>query len=333
MVAELRQARRNQRDLLELLCEAYDRLPDGPHRQVQTIGGIGPRTAAALVAKIVSIDRFVSPEKLVGYFGAFPEECSSGVDILGNPKAARHMHMSRKGNDLVRGLLWMAAQTAVRCNPAVRALFKRQLAAGKRGDVALGHCMRKLLHLVFAVWKTDRPFDPDHYPREGGQPRPRPDETPTSETPTSETPTSETPTSEGKRDGKRDGGAAGRKGPCPDRKAVTADAAASTPTLARAEPDAKPTAELRPAPAKVATADPADETSALDRSGNGASTGARSAPERPEVEDGSVGETPGPRLPSPRGGVEGPDRSGRPRAGKPSPSCRPRRAADGRRPD
>ena len=30
----------------------------------------------------------------------------------------------------------------------------------------MGHCMRKLLHLVFAVWKTDRPFDEKHYPWE-----------------------------------------------------------------------------------------------------------------------------------------------------------------------
>jgi hypothetical protein len=28
--------------------------------------------------------------------------------------------------------------------------------------VAIGHAMRKLLHLVFAVWRTGRPFDPDH---------------------------------------------------------------------------------------------------------------------------------------------------------------------------
>jgi hypothetical protein len=26
--------------------------------------------------------------------------------------------------------------------------------------------MRKLLHLVFAVWKTGKPFDPNHYPWE-----------------------------------------------------------------------------------------------------------------------------------------------------------------------
>src|SRR5262249_37736231 len=45
----------------------------------------------------------------------------------------------------------------------IRAQYRRLRAKGKRGDVAIGHCMRKLLHLVFAVWKTDRPFDAGHY--------------------------------------------------------------------------------------------------------------------------------------------------------------------------
>src|SRR5262249_3909091 len=29
-----------------------------------------------------------------------------------------------------------------------------------------GHAMRKLLHLVFAIWKSGRPFDRSHYPWE-----------------------------------------------------------------------------------------------------------------------------------------------------------------------
>jgi hypothetical protein len=33
------------------------------------------------------------------------------------------LHMSRKGNDLVRGYLWNAARAAIRHNPAVRALY------------------------------------------------------------------------------------------------------------------------------------------------------------------------------------------------------------------
>jgi hypothetical protein len=66
----------------------------------------------------------------------------------------------------VRGYLWNATRAAIRHNPAIRALYHRLKAKGKRGDVAIGHCMRKLLHLVFAVWKTDRPFDPKHFPWE-----------------------------------------------------------------------------------------------------------------------------------------------------------------------
>jgi hypothetical protein len=37
----------------------------------------------------------------------------------------------------------------------------------KRKAIAIGHAMRKLLHLVFAVWKSGKPFDPKHYPWEG----------------------------------------------------------------------------------------------------------------------------------------------------------------------
>jgi hypothetical protein len=74
--------------------------------------------------------------------------------------------MSHKGNDLARGYLWNAARSATQHNPAIRALYARLRAKGKRGDVAIGHCMRKLLHLVFAVWKTNRPFDEKHFPWE-----------------------------------------------------------------------------------------------------------------------------------------------------------------------
>src|SRR5262249_27787663 len=73
---------------------------------------------------------------------------------------------SAKGNDLVRAYLYNAALSATQHNPAVRALYRRLRANGKRSDVAIGHCMRKLLHLVFAVWKINKPFDPHHYPWE-----------------------------------------------------------------------------------------------------------------------------------------------------------------------
>src|SRR5215469_12593042 len=157
---------KKKKHLSQLLVAAFSDLPASPHVQILTIPGIGEATAAALVAKIVDIDRFATPNHLVNYFGIFPEESSSGVDKQGKPLPVGTLVMSRKGNDLVRSYLWNAARSAIQHNPAVGALYRRLRARGKRGDVALGHCMRKLLHLVFAVWKTDRPFDEKHFPWE-----------------------------------------------------------------------------------------------------------------------------------------------------------------------
>ena len=181
LVGQLRHCAQTEQKMRHLLIAAYNDLPPGGHRQLVTIPGIGEATAAVLTAKISAIDRFLTPYHLVAYFGVFPEENSSGVDKQGNPLPPGTLRMSHKGNDLVRSYLWNAARSAITHNPAIRALYRRLRAKGKRGDVAIGHCMRKLLHLVFAVWKTDRPFDEHHFPWE-----------PTTDTPVS-TPNSSEP--------------------------------------------------------------------------------------------------------------------------------------------
>lgn len=162
LVAQLRHSLAATRQLKELMTQVYQSLPTA--NQLDSIPGIGPATAAVLTAKMVACERFETPSKLIGYFGIFAEENASGLDKDGRPKAGRKMCMSRQGNDLVRKYLWNAAKTAITHNPAIKALYHRLRARGVRGDVALGHCMRKLLHLVFAVWNTGRPFDPQHYP-------------------------------------------------------------------------------------------------------------------------------------------------------------------------
>jgi transposase len=166
LVAQLRHCQQAEDQMRHVLVKAFTDLPPSPHVHIVTIPGIGIATAAVLVAKIIDMDRFVGPNHLVGYFGVFPEENSSGVDKHGKRLPPGTMGMSRKGNDLVRSYLWNAARSAIRHNPAVRALYARLRAKGRRGDVAMGQCMRKLLHLVFAVWKTNRPFDDQHFPWE-----------------------------------------------------------------------------------------------------------------------------------------------------------------------
>lgn len=162
-VRQVRDTQARQKRLENLLIAAYRELPEPNH--LDTIKGFGEVTAAVLTAFILDIDRFDTPGQLVNYFGVMPVEASSGVDREGTPRGPKRYKMSPRGNDLVRRYLWMAALSAAKHNPACRALYARVRAKHPdKPSIAIGHVMRKLLHLAFAVWKTGKPFDPQHYP-------------------------------------------------------------------------------------------------------------------------------------------------------------------------
>ena len=165
MVEEVRHAQATKNSLEKMLVQAYKDLPAGNYHQLLTIPGVGEATAAVLTSKIVDIARFDSPEKLVGYFGVYPEDCSSGMEREGQTREGRHAHMSNKGNDLARAYLWNAAFSGITHNPALKDKYARLRGNGKRGDVAVGHCMQKLLHQIWAIWRTGQPFDPERHLR------------------------------------------------------------------------------------------------------------------------------------------------------------------------
>lgn len=168
-VAGVMTARKGEAKLKELTGRAYLALSN--ENPLQSIPGFGSMTCAVLTAKIVDIGRFHSPKQLVGYFGVFPEENSSGVSQDGAAKPKKMRSMSTKGNDLVRKYLYMASWSAIRYNPAAKALYARKVSEGKPPSVALGHVMRKLLHLAFAVLKTGKAFDPNHFDWEKVKPK------------------------------------------------------------------------------------------------------------------------------------------------------------------
>jgi transposase len=162
-VQQVRDVKARQKRLENLLVSAYDDLPEA--NRLDTIPGVGKITAAILTAFILDINRFETERQLVKYFGTMPIEASSGFKRDGTPRGPRRYVMSPRGNDLVRRYLWMAALTAARYNPACRALYARVRAKHpQQPSIAIGHVMRKLLHLAFAIWKSGKPFDREHYP-------------------------------------------------------------------------------------------------------------------------------------------------------------------------
>src|SRR5712691_7269268 len=153
----------DQYDLLEAQIEAADRrvasLLDGElARRLQTIPGVGPSIAAALLAEIGDIDRFTDFDQLLAYAGVHPAERSSGRKGA-NPETA--WHMSKTGNSHLRAAAYRMAVVGTQHNPVIAAHYARKRAAGKSKMNALGHCMRKSLSLVWGVWRNGTDFDPN----------------------------------------------------------------------------------------------------------------------------------------------------------------------------
>lgn len=120
---------------------------------LRTIPGIGAVSAAGLVAYIGDIRRFGSPEKLTAYIGLDCRVHESGTSVHGKG------YLTKRGNKHLRSTLFNAAFIAQRHNPELKAFFEKKLKEGKHHFSALCAVERKLVHLIYAVWKRGTPFE------------------------------------------------------------------------------------------------------------------------------------------------------------------------------
>lgn len=119
-----------------------------------SIDGVGPHTAARLIATLGDPSHFRSSAALAAYVGVVP-----GLKQSGKRQNAR-ASLSPLGNATLRAKLWMPTLTATRRNPWLAAHYRALVARGKLPKVALVACMHKLLIAVYSVAKNRRPFEP-----------------------------------------------------------------------------------------------------------------------------------------------------------------------------
>ena len=121
---------------------------------LESIPGIGPATAAVLLAELGDVTRFHNAKQAAAFAGLCPSLCQSGSSVRARSR------LSKQGRSRLRRALYFPAMNALRFNPVLRALQERLKSRGKRHMVILGAAMRKLLHLAFGVLKSGKPFDP-----------------------------------------------------------------------------------------------------------------------------------------------------------------------------
>jgi transposase len=118
-----------------------------------TIDGIGPHTAAKLIAVLGDPASFRSAKALASYVGVIP-----GLKLSGKSQN-RRAPLTPIGNAALRTALYMPTLTAVRRSPWLRSFYERLIASGKPPKVALLAAMRKLLLAIYSVAKHRKPFE------------------------------------------------------------------------------------------------------------------------------------------------------------------------------
>jgi transposase len=122
---------------------------------LESIPGIGKRTATRLLAEIENITQYKSARQVAAYAGLTPKNNRSGTK-------RSPTHLSKTGNARVRKALFLPAMVAKQHNPLVRSFCERLARHGKNKMQLVGAAMRKLIHIAFGVLKSGKVFDPNH---------------------------------------------------------------------------------------------------------------------------------------------------------------------------
>jgi transposase len=116
---------------------------------LQSVKGVGPVTAMLCLIELPELGQ-LSEKQIARLVGVAPMNRDSGQ--------FRGKRMITGGRTHVRCGLYMAAWVATRRNPVIRAFYKRLLAKGKCHQVAVIACLRKLLVILNAMMRDQKPW-------------------------------------------------------------------------------------------------------------------------------------------------------------------------------
>jgi transposase len=123
---------------------------------LESIPGIGKKTAMMLTVLSGGFTRFDDYRKLSSYIGICPRIFESGTSVKGKARICK-MGMSR-----IRAMLYVCSWSASRCNKACRDLYERLLAKGKAKKLALIAVANKLLKQAFAIAKKQTKYNENY---------------------------------------------------------------------------------------------------------------------------------------------------------------------------
>ncbi len=125
-----------------------------------SLPGVGLLTAAIVLAETNGFELIRNKRQLASYAGFDVKEKQSGTSVKGKPK------ISKKGNKHLRKAMHLPALTAIRHEERFKAVFARLVSKHGIKMKAAVAVQRKLLEMVFTIYKTNKKYDKEYLNKE-----------------------------------------------------------------------------------------------------------------------------------------------------------------------
>lgn len=144
------------KQLEEISAQMHDLIKETPElnekiKRVITIPGINFVTAATVIAETDGFSNISNRRQLVSY---------AGLDVVARESGTLKWrpHISKRGNAYIRAALYMSAVSSIIHNQTLRIYFNRLKDNGKPGKTGVIALERKLLILIFTLYKNDTEY-------------------------------------------------------------------------------------------------------------------------------------------------------------------------------
>lgn len=121
---------------------------------ILAISGISHFSAMSIISELGDITRFSDEKAVIKYAGLNPYVYDSGTYSM------PHTRIEKKGSKYLRKTLYQIIDPVIQNNPVFLAYYKKKISQGKSYRCAQGHCIRKLLRIIYHILSTGQQFDP-----------------------------------------------------------------------------------------------------------------------------------------------------------------------------
>ena len=141
----------NQLEEIDKKIEEFSKQANSP---ITSIPGISHFSGTSILSEIGDINNFSNHSQIIKYAGVAPSTYESGQF------KAQHTSITKKGSKYLRKTLYQIILPVIKYNEVFKKYYDLKISQGKSHRCACGHCLRKLLRIIFHLLKTGQSFDP-----------------------------------------------------------------------------------------------------------------------------------------------------------------------------